>query len=302
MALRWPDLSKGCVLAGLVLALGAKGLCEPVSYGQALSKEKQGDWQGAVEAYQAVIADLLAAHPDSILLPKSYMGCAYSALKLGDTDLGLQCLLDLWSTGAWANPGLPASPEFVGYQDLLAGQYADAIRSFETLSSQLPLGSKRWQEARIAVAACHLMIGTRGHSTLAWLILQDLSAQLGDKDLRAFAEWMNGVRFLALMDVGSAEQSFLLAQTYSPLFDPSQTLESIVKDQLQPPVDIDSCIGQSGADLAQLLEDYVRAWYLTLKAQSLEASGDSAGAEALYREAEGMWSQLNVSSTGFMGL
>jgi len=60
------------------------------TYGQARSKQVQEDYAGAVEAYLELIEDLWDTKPDSILLPKSYVGCAYCALKLGDVDLALQ--------------------------------------------------------------------------------------------------------------------------------------------------------------------------------------------------------------------
>ena len=119
--------AKGFVLFGLVTAgvvvLSSTATFANPNYGQAISRQKQGDWAGAIDAYLSAIEDLLATQPSSMLLPKSYVGCAYCGARLGDTDLTYRCLLGLWTSEAWANPNLPASPEFEGYRFLAEGKY-----------------------------------------------------------------------------------------------------------------------------------------------------------------------------------
>jgi len=269
------------------------------NYGQANSLQKKEDWEAAVNAYLAAIEDLTLHEPDSNLLPKCYVGCAYCALKLGDVELAFQCMSDLWTTGAWANPNLPASEEYAGYALMLEGRYSEAIDAFAAAIDKHQTATKKRQEAQISLAVCHLVIGGRGHNRLARGLFETVAKEAEDRGLRAFASWCNGVDLLSLMDLAGAEASFRTAWEIDPTFDPSVEMQKLITDQLQPPANAAGALKDTGDDLAQLAEDYVNAWYCTLKAEREAEAGNIHEANRLYSEANLLWNQTFVASTTF---
>ena len=295
--------AKGFVWVGVValglLAFSSLGALGGPTYGQAISKQKQGDWAGGIEAYLAVIQDLLATHPDSMILPKSYVGCAYCALKLGNGSLAFQCLTDMWTTGAWSNPNLPSSPEFEGYRAMLDGRYGDAIGCLGRLVESQQPGTKRWQEAMIGLSLCHSMTGEIHHLWLSRKLLSELSEGVGDKKLVAFARWLNGVNHLAIGDSKQAQTWFASATEGDATFNPGETAVEVITDQLQPPASVSSALADTGKELGQLLENYVSAWGLTLEARKAEEAGNIGEALILYGQAHSLWQEQDVSSTGF---
>ena len=269
------------------------------SFGQAMSKQKKSDWEGAIAAYNALIDDLWENHPNSILLPKSYVGRAYCAIQIGDLDLAYESWTDLWTTGAWANPNLPNSPEFEAYRLMAAEDYAGAIRSFVRLIGELPEGTKRRQEAQLSLAVCHILVGGNKHYKASRDLLEDVIEEAGDNRITAFAHWLNGLTLLGFFDALGAQASFDAALATDPNLDPSDAMLEMLDDQLSPSVNVASTLGQSGADLMQLAEDYANAWGLTMNARFLEAEGDIEGAQELYEQADALLGQDNVASQSF---
>jgi len=270
------------------------------TFGQAMSKQKKGDWEGAIAVYNALIEDLWATHPESILLPKSYMGRAYCALQVGDGDLAYQSWKDLWTTGAWANPNLPQSPEFEAYRLMVEENYAGAIRSFVSIINHLPEGTKKRQEAQMSLALCHTLIGTDKHYREARRLLEQVIDEAGDQRITAFAHWLNGLTLVAYLDLIAAQASFDAALATDPNLDPSVAAMEILDDQLSPSVNVKKSLGQSGVDLLQLAEDYANASYLTLSARLLEQEGNVEDAQSLYNQAEALLGQENVASQTFL--
>jgi len=276
----------GALLAGMIV-LGWTGpaFCQPVNYGQAISLQKKGDWEGAAAVYAALIPDLLKTHPDSTLLPKSYIGMAYCEVKMGDLALAFKYLLAVWESGAWVNPNLPSSNEFEGYQALLERRYADAMDAFAAAVMDHQPGTKKRQEAEIAYAICHLIVGESAHVRIAQSVLETLRSETGDRRLVAFAKWGEGVSYLILGDVIPAEASFSSAQSEDPSFDPSAVLLDVLVDQLDPPADMRTMVSDTGAELSQAVEDIVRAWYLIAKANVEVKTGHQSEADTLRQEA-----------------
>ena len=286
----------GCFI---LFAVAEEGFAKNATYGQANSLQKKEDWEGAVAVYLEVIEDLTLNKPDSNLLPKCYVGCAYCALKLGDGELAFQCMSDLWTTGAWANPNLPASEEFLGYTLMVEGKYSEAIDAFAAAIDKHQPGSKKRQEAQIALAICHTLIGGRGHNRLARELFETVAEEAQDTGLKAFASWCKGVDLLSLLDLVGAEANFERAWEIDPNFDPSEEIQNVLTDQLQPPANVAGALNDTGDDLAQLVEDYINAWYYTLKAQQQAEAGNIAEANELYSQANALWSQTFVASTTF---
>jgi len=271
-----------------------------VSFGQAMSEQKKGNWENAITLYTALIEELWTYHPDSVLLPKSYMGMAYCALQLGDLDLAHQSWRDLWTTGAWANPNLPQSPEFEAYRLMVEENYAGAIRSFVSIINRLPEGTKQKQEAQMSLALCHTLIGTDKHYREARKLLDQVIDEAGDRRITAFAHWLNGLTLVAYLDLIAAQASFDAALATDPNLDPSEAAMEILDDQLSPSVNVKKSLGQSGVDLLQLAEDYANASYLTLSARLLEQEGNVEDAQSLYNQAEALLGQENVASQTFI--
>jgi len=62
---------------------------------------------------------------------------------------------------------------------------------------------------------------------------------------------------------------------------------------------VKSALSDSKSDLAQLLEDYVNAWYYTLKGMEASKAGQVEEAEEYFAQADALWSQTTVATPSF---
>ena len=145
----------------------------------------------------------------------------------------------------------------------------------------------------------HLLIARGGHARIAREILEEISANAGERQIKAFAQWLTGVNFLGLLDAQTAEAYFQAASVTDPNFDPGGAAEVMLKDQLEPGVNFSNGWGESGSELLQFAEEYVNAWLLTVKARTQEVAGNVEEARRLYAESEAVWGQMNLASPRF---